>query len=122
MTSTLPEGSTGGRRLQPRFWSKASGFRAVPDVEGDGHDGVEDNDVGPEREEGGETGVVAVRSRQERREVGASVGLPEVVSYCQNAAHEDQKPKNLQGERRGGRTVWVTGSTLSAAVIKKEGN
>lgn len=30
--------------------------------------------------------------------MGACVGFPEVVSYRQDAAHEDQESKNLQGE------------------------
>lgn len=91
MTSTLPRDV--GDIDSPAELSSTS--HAVPDVEGDGHHGVEDDDVGPEREEGGQTGIVAVRIRQEHCEIGACVCFPEVVSYCQDAAHEDQESKNL---------------------------
>lgn len=40
-----------------------------PDIEGDGYDGVEDDNVGPEGEEGGEGSVDTVLSGQEGREL-----------------------------------------------------
>lgn len=40
-----------------------------PDIEGDGYDGVEDYDVGPEGEEAGEGGINSPLSGQEGREL-----------------------------------------------------
>ena len=70
----------------------------LPNVERDGNHRVEDDDVGPEGEEGGETGIGAVLPRQEDGELGALVLLPEQVSYRQDGAHEGQEAENLQGE------------------------
>lgn len=60
----------------------------LPDIERDGHQSVEDDDVGPEREEGGEGCVVSVWPWQEAGELWACVDLPKVVSYCQDGAHD----------------------------------
>lgn len=54
----------------------------LPDIERDGNNGVEDDDIGPEGEEGGENSIVAVLPRQEDCEVRALVHLPEPVSHC----------------------------------------
>lgn len=70
----------------------------LPDIERNGHHGVEDDDVWPEREEGRESSVAAVLPRQEDRELGAFVLLPEPVSYRQDGAHEGQDAEDLQGE------------------------
>lgn len=82
----------------------------VPDIERDGHHGVEDDDVGPECEEGGEACIVAILSGQEDRELWAFIQLPDVVSNRQDGAHEGQKTENLHGkfwkEFRGQRGVY----------------
>lgn len=67
----------------------------LPNIERDGHHGVEDDDVGPECEEGGEAGIVSILSWQEDCELWAFVQLPDVVSYCQDGAHDGQEGKNL---------------------------
>lgn len=70
----------------------------LPDIERDGHHSIEDDDVGPEREEGRERSFVAVLPRQEDHELSAFVHLPEPVPYGQDGAHEGQNTKDLQGE------------------------
>lgn len=70
----------------------------LPNIERDGHHGVEDDDVGPECEEGGESSIIAILPRQEDCELWALPHLPEPVSYRQDGAHDGQETKNLQGE------------------------
>lgn len=68
----------------------------LPNIKRDGHHGVEDDDIGPEREEGREASSVSILSWQEGCELRAYVQLPDVVSYCQDGAHKAQETKNLQ--------------------------
>ena len=70
----------------------------LPNIERDGHHSVEDDDVGPECEEGGESSIVAILSGQEDHELRAFVQLPEAVSDRQDGAHESQEAKNLHGK------------------------
>lgn len=68
----------------------------LPDVERDGHQSVEDDDVGAEGEEGGEDHAVPVWSRQKDGEHGAFVQLPEVVPQRQQGAQDEQEAEDLR--------------------------
>lgn len=77
--------------------------RHAPDVEGYGHDGVEDDDVGPEGEEAGEKGTVhRLVPGQVNLEARPDLVLPDGVADGQDHPHADQEPKDLGGgEKRG---------------------
>lgn len=70
----------------------------LPNIERDGHHGVEYDDVGPESEEGRESSTIAILSGQKDGEIGALIVFPYRVSYCQDCAHEAKENKNLKGE------------------------
>lgn len=93
----------------------------LPNIERDGHHGVEDDDVGPEREEGREGSIVAILSWQEDRELRAFAQLPEAVSYCQDEAHEGQENKNLRGkflEKRSKRELGVRNGAPKTGICR----
>lgn len=104
------------RELHPQVWRWKPD---KPDVKGDGHHGVEDDDVRPEGEEGGETSADAVFPRQEDGEPGPFVGFPDVVSNGQNEAHEGQEAKDLQGENTG--AVWASSCSWTQAAAPAGG-
>ncbi len=96
-------------------------YTLLPNIERDGHHGVEDDDVGPECEEGREDSTVAILSGQEDHELRAFVQLPEAVSYRQDEAHEGQETKNLHGkflERRSKRELGVRKGVLTRYSIE----
>ena len=66
-----------------------------PDVERDGHHGVEDDDVGPEGEEAREGSVDTIQPGEEGREHRALLVLPDTVPHRQDRAHERQEAKDL---------------------------
>lgn len=81
----------------------------LPNIKRDGHHGVQDDDIGPEHEEGREASTVSILSWQEGCELRAYVQLPDVVSYCQDGAHKGQETKNLRekfSEFRGSFRNW----------------
>ena len=71
-------------------------FLSLPDIEGNRHHGVEDDDVGPEGEEGreheivhrGVPGEVALKQ-------GAHLLLPHGIAHCQDHAHTHQEAEDL---------------------------
>lgn len=91
----------------------------LPNIERDGNHSVEDDDVGPECEEGREGSFVAILSGKEDYELWTFIQLPKVVSYCQDGTHDGQKTKNLQGKFSELRTR-VTGR--KGELIKKQRN
>ena len=58
-----------GRNTEIQKQTLSLSLTHTPDVEGDGYDGVKDDNVGPEGEEGGEGSVNSVLSGQEGREL-----------------------------------------------------
>lgn len=67
----------------------------IPDIKRNGHHRVEDDNVGPEREEGGERAIYSFFSREERCEHWPFPHLPDCITNGQNGAHERQETKNL---------------------------
>lgn len=68
-----------------------------PDVEGDWHQRVEDNDVGPEEEKHGEGEVGVGQAGQERCEGFTVALLPKVVPHSEECAQQCQETKDLVG-------------------------
>jgi len=69
------------------FFSPFRTFVTAPDVERNRHQRVEDDDVGPEGEEGREGGAGILVAREEDREHRALPHLPDGVADSQNGAH-----------------------------------
>lgn len=69
----------------------------LPNIERDGHQRVEDDDIGPEYEKGRVASNSSILSWQKCCELEAFIHFPDVVSYCQDDAHEGQEAKNLNG-------------------------
>lgn len=74
--------------------------QSVPDVERNGHHRVEDDDVGPEGEEGRETSVDPRFTREEGCEHRALLHLPDCIADGQSGAHGRQETKNLMDRRQ----------------------
>lgn len=67
-----------------------------PDVKRDGHHGVENNDVRPEGQEGGEEEAVNGRvPGQIALKQGAHLSLPNCVANGEDHAHTHQEAKDL---------------------------
>ena len=70
---------------------------SLPDIQWDGHDRVEDDDVGPEGEEAGEnSAALELIPQQKYLEVSADPALPDRVSNGQNNSHTDEEGKDLK--------------------------
>lgn len=71
--------------------------RCLPDIQRDGHNSVEDDDVGPEGEESREHSTNLERvPRQKHSEVCADIRFPNSVSNCQNNSHTNKEGENLK--------------------------
>lgn len=69
----------------------------VPDIERYGHNGVEDDDVGPEGKEAREKGTVySLIPRQVDLEACPNLMLPDGIANGQDHSHADQESKNLE--------------------------
>jgi len=101
------------------------GLLSRPDVEGDGHHGVEDDDVTPEGEETSVEGVLVLPVVQVPGH-RAHVLVPEAVADGQAQSHQDQQRKDLERPGRDVRThYWgilrswmVTRGCRSAAEVQ----
>lgn len=70
---------------------------SIPDIERYGHDGVEDDDVGPEGEEAREEGTVhRLIPGQVDLEACPHLMFPDGIANGQDHPHADQESKNLQ--------------------------
>lgn len=72
-----------------------------PDVEGQRHKGVKDDEVGNEVKEGGQMEPGACSSGEEGGEGGALGLLPPGAAQGQDGAKEDQEDKDLTGGNKG---------------------
>lgn len=72
-------------------------FISLPDIKGDGHNSVEDDDVGPEGKEAREYCTpLRFIPRQKHLEVSANPALPDGVSNGQNNSHTNKEGKDLK--------------------------
>lgn len=70
---------------------------SLPDIQRDGHNSVEDDDVGPEGEEARENSApLKLVPRQKYLEVSADPALPDGVSDGQNNPHTNEESKDLK--------------------------
>lgn len=76
----------------------------MPDIEGNGHHGVEDNDVTPEAEETPVGGAVAAAVGQVPG-FGADLLVPEGMTDCQARRYQDQQRKDLRRNQQRRRTL-----------------
>lgn len=69
----------------------------LPDIQWDGHNGVEDDDVGPEGEEARKhDGALNVVPGQKHFEVYSDAALPNSVPNSQNSRHTNEEGKDLK--------------------------
>lgn len=77
----------------------------IPDIQRNGHNGVENDDIGPEGEEAREEGTVhRLIPGQVDLEARPNFVLPDGITNGQDHTHANQESKNLRRDesRRGG--------------------
>lgn len=87
--------------------SVASLCSNVPDIERDGHHCVEDDDVGPEGEEGRERSVNTGFTRKKHCERRSFLPFPECIADGQNGAHSCQDTEDLE-EQTVEKQIYIT--------------